>query len=217
MEERNKTKSWNKCGIQQLIWMKSLQTNSTGRERVFRVAGKLKTLGNTLGGGNRINQISNFGSMPKAMYEKQRIVLLQWQHKNTSSLCIIKGRKCCRGRHLVATGKKWNYSILLVDLWLKLEIFIPPLNIFTWRAVLCFDISRKLSSDISVAAMLECGIWKMPYSLREFTQHHHEVAQMNFYLVRAQSPPHSSGLGQERSEVWSRKTTSLVSNTELLL
>lgn len=56
--------------------MKSLQTNTTRRERAFLVDGKLKTLGNTLGG-NRINQISNFGSMPKAMYDKQRIVLLQ--------------------------------------------------------------------------------------------------------------------------------------------
>lgn len=76
MEERNKTKRRNRCEKQLLFPMKSLQTNTTERERAFPVAGKLKTLGNRLGG-NRINQISHFGSMPKAMYDRQRIVLLR--------------------------------------------------------------------------------------------------------------------------------------------
>lgn len=108
--------------------------------------------------------------------------------------------------------------------WLRIknrDFIIPLLNIFHLQScsALRFDIFRKSSSDISVAARLGGGIWKMPHSLREFTQqhHHHEVAQMNFHLVGAQSPTHSSGLGQERSEFRSRKTTSLVSNTDLWL
>lgn len=99
-----------------------------------------------------------------------------------------------------------------------MEIFSQPLNIFTWRPVMCFDISKKVSSEFSVASMLPCGIWKMPYGLREFTQHHHEVAQMmNFHIVGAQSPTRSSGLGRDRSDVRSKNTASLVSNTDLLL
>lgn len=98
-----------------------------------------------------------------------------------------------------------------------MEIFIHPLNIFTWRPVTRFDISKKVSSEFSLASMLPCGIWKMPYGLKEFTQHHHEVAQMmNFHLVGAQSPTHSSGLGRDRSDVRSKNTTSLVSKHRTL-
>lgn len=85
-------------------------------------------------------------------------------------------------------------------------------------SVLCSDISITVSSDFSVAPMLRCGIWKMPYGLREFMKPHREVAQMmNLHLVGAQSPAHSSGLGQDRSRVSVRKTPSLVSDTDLML
>lgn len=54
--------------------------------------------------------------------------------------------------------------------------------------------------------MLPCGIWKIPYDLREFTHHYHEEAQiMNFHLEGAQNPTRSAGLGRDRSEVRSRK------------
>lgn len=118
----------------------------------------------------------------------------------------------------MVTGKKCERRPPGWRMILKWRFLFIRYNIFTWRPATSFDISKKVSSEFSVASMLPCGIWKMQYGLREFTQHHHEVAQMmNFHIVGAQSPTRSSGLGRDRSDVRSKNTASLVSNTELLL